>query len=119
MALFKIAVTDGGDNVVRLEVAGEIDMSTAPQLLDAVACTAETHDRHNIVVDLQDVSFIDSVGLNTLVRADRCVRTFNAHLVVSNPSKLIQHMFEVTGLDAQLDVRSGWAATGLSQHVLS
>ena len=76
MALFEITVADGGDRVVRLQVAGAVDMSTAPQLLDAVACTAEAHDRHNIVVDLQGVSFIDSVGLNALIRADRCVRSF-------------------------------------------
>ena len=76
-------------------------------------------DRHDIVVDLRDVSFIDSVGLNALVRADRAVRTFDAHLIVANPSKRLQGLFAVTGLDDQLDVRCGWAASRISHHSLS
>ena len=88
-------------------------MSTAPQLLDSAWCAAVAHERHNIVLDMRDVTFIDSAGLGAIVRANQCVRSLGAHLIVCNPSRTLQRMFEVTGLDDQLDVRPVWAADSL------
>ena len=114
MASFEIAVACSGDHVVRLAVHGEVDMSTAPQLLDSVLCAAVTHDRHDIVVDLRDVSFMDSAGLNAIVLADRRLRDLDTNLIVSNPSRTVQLMIEVTDLDDILDVRPCWAASRLN-----
>lgn len=111
MTPFEIAVTNGGDRVVRLAVEGEIDMSTSPQLLDSVLSVALAHDRHHIVMDLRDVRFLDSSGLAAIVQANKSVRDLNAHLILCNPSRTVRRMFEVTGLDDVLDVRNGWAAT--------
>lgn len=114
MASFEIAVACAGDRVVRLAIEGEVDMSTAPQVLDSVLCAAVAHDRHDIVVDLRDVGFMDSAGLDALVVADRRLRELDAHLIVSNPSRTVQLMIEVTGLDEVLDVRPGGAARSLT-----
>ena len=89
-------------------------MSTAPQLLDSLLCAAVAHDRHDIVVDLRDVGFMDSAGLNAIVLADRRLQDLNANLIVSNPSRSVQLMIEVTGLDDVLDVRPSWAASSLT-----
>lgn len=119
MATFAIAVTYGGDHIVRLEINGEVDLLTAPELLDSVQCAAAANDRCNIVVDLRDVSFIDPAGLDALVRADRGVRELNAHMIVCNPSRTVQCMLEMTGLDDVLDIRPGWASRGLTRESLN
>jgi anti-anti-sigma factor len=56
------------DDVRVLQVAGEIDLATAPALAQALA-DAETESR--LVLDLTDVEFLDSAGLHVLLAAAR------------------------------------------------
>jgi anti-sigma B factor antagonist len=109
MDSFQIAVTCA-DDVVRLGVDGEVDASTAPQLLDALRCAALVHERCHIVLDLRNVTFLDCAGLNAVVEADQRVREAHAHLVVCHPPPTVQRLFEVTGLDDLIDVRPSWTS---------
>jgi anti-anti-sigma factor len=54
---------------VRLHVAGEIDCASAPAFLQRLRSEIEGGGR--IVLELDQVTFIDSVGLDTLVVARR------------------------------------------------
>lgn len=62
-----------GDGTTVVELSGEIDLLSVPQItkcLDAV-----TKGRHpRLIVDLRGVSFIDCRGLSVLVRARRRVK---------------------------------------------
>jgi anti-anti-sigma factor len=53
---------------VTVAVAGEVDVSTAGEL-DAAIREAEETEISRIVVDLSDLSFIDSTALEVLLRA--------------------------------------------------
>ena len=53
---------------VTVTVAGEIDLSTAGDL-DAAIRAAEETETSRIVVDLSDLSYIDSTALEVLLRA--------------------------------------------------
>ena len=116
MAPLEIAVTNGDNHVLQLAVAGEVDMSTSPKLLDAVLSAAVVSEQHHIVIDLRDVSLIDSSGLDAIVHAVRRVRDLKAHLIICNPSHAVQRMFELTGLDDVLDVRPVWRRTPSPAH---
>jgi anti-sigma B factor antagonist len=106
--LFGLRVRESGDGQVRLEVEGEVDRAVAPQLLDSVLCAGLAYDHHHIVVDLAAVTFMDSAGLSALAEADRRLREQCSHLVVANPTKQIIRIFELVGLDDQLDIRPSW-----------
>jgi len=56
-----------GDSVT-VAVAGEIDLSTADHL-DAAIREAEKTEINRIVVDLSDLSFVDSTGLSVFLEA--------------------------------------------------
>jgi stage II sporulation protein AA (anti-sigma F factor antagonist) len=88
--------TGGGDpNEDRLtvRVAGEVDLDTADQLAAGLdAC----HGR--VVVDLAGVTFIDSSGLGTLVRARNRLASEGGGLFVQDPSERVRRLFELTGL---------------------
>jgi anti-sigma B factor antagonist len=99
---------------VRLEVRGEVDLAVAPNLLDSVLCAAFSHDRHTIVVDLANTTFMDSSALAALVEADRRLRQASAHLVIANPSATITKAFEVSGLDGHLDIRRQWTTNAVA-----
>ena len=83
--------------------SGEIHVSTAPQLAERLA-TAIGQGSRNVVVDLGDVSFIDSTGLSVLLDAQRQVTRASGRLalVIANPTVL--RLFEVTRLDATFAV---------------
>src|SRR5688572_17409305 len=56
------------DNIPVLEVAGDVDVHTAPQLRDRLNKLIDETDG-DIVVDLTGTGFIDSTGLGVLVGA--------------------------------------------------
>lgn len=58
------------ERVVVVAVAGELDMLTAPELADAVRAAASQHPV-GLVVDLGEVTFLGSAGMNVLITADR------------------------------------------------
>jgi anti-sigma B factor antagonist len=85
---------------VVLEVAGEIDMVTAPQLADALAVQLE-RDVRAVVVELSRVSFLGSSGLAVLVNAFRSLDPGKVMLIVA-PNRAAYRAFALTGLASQL-----------------
>jgi anti-sigma B factor antagonist len=90
--------------VVLLRAKGDIDAYTAPglrtQLHEAAAAETEL-----VVVDLAEITFIDSAGLGTLVGAHRRMLERGGRLRVVRPPTLVARAFELTGLDTVLDIR--------------
>ena len=95
---------DGGDGIV-VKVLGEVDMSGAPHLLGAVLCAALAHPGSTIVLDLDEVTFMDSSGIRAVVEAERRLRDQQAHLVVARPQRNVRRVFDITGVDSVLDIR--------------
>jgi anti-sigma B factor antagonist len=85
------------EGVSIVTAVGEVDVSTAPKLRQSL------HDQLKaalVVVDLSEVTFLDSTGLGVLVSALRRKREQEAgdafRLVVSRPQ--VSKVLEVTGL---------------------
>lgn len=80
----------------RLILTGELDLAAAQQL-DAALRGACEADARQVDLDLRGVTFIDSVGLRSLLSArDTCAEHDVAMGAIPNPS--LQRIFEVTGL---------------------
>jgi anti-sigma B factor antagonist len=81
-------------------VAGEIDMSTVTQLRDRLFELAAS--RRNLVIDLDQVTFIDATGLNAMAGiANRTAANGGTlHVVCSRPKILT--LFRLTGLDSRI-----------------
>jgi anti-anti-sigma factor len=73
---------DGG--AARMEVIGELDIGTGPQLEDAVSRALEGGSR-DVVVDLAGTTFLDSSGLGSLIRAARSVDATHGTMTVLSP----------------------------------
>jgi len=92
---------EDGDTV--MVVAGELDMSTADQLTDAVNEQLRERPRR-LVLDLGDLAFCDSLGLGTLVVLSRTARGQETFLVLRNPSPFLSRMLDVTGVRDGLNI---------------
>jgi len=109
MKLTIVAGDAGGATTVAL--SGEIDLATASELETKVeSLVAEGTNR--LVVDLHDVSFCDSTGLNALVRArNRCVAA-GGWLRITRPVGEVAEVLRISGLWERLaagEVASGEA----------
>lgn len=81
-----------------LQVAGEIDMASAPQLRQRVVGLV-TDGVRALVLDLSNIGFCDSTGLGVIVAAVKRLRTNEGDLrVVTNDERLLA-LFEITRLD--------------------
>ena len=81
-----------------LEVGGEIDVYTAPQLRERLVSMVESGDRR-VVVDLARVEFLDSTGLGVLVGALKRLRGIGGVLTLVCPQERLLKIFRITGLD--------------------
>ena len=99
---FALRSTPAGTRLL-VEVVGEVDMVSAPAIVKAVELTPE--GTSCVVIDLSEVSFIDSSGLNALVQARRHLADREiAMQVVVPPTGAIRRVFEITHLTESLTV---------------
>src|SRR6185436_958503 len=73
--------TQRDDETIRLVVRGELDMETGPQLREELAGAHAAHPAV-LILDLRQVTFFDSTGLQIVLDADVRTRENGARLVV-------------------------------------
>jgi anti-sigma B factor antagonist len=102
MATFGTASSRSNGTAV-VTVTGELDLYTAPQLQETLdAAIAGTP--HELVVDLSDVSFVDSSGLSVLIRAHKRLRPVAGSVVIRGAADQVYMAFELTRLTKVLTV---------------
>lgn len=79
-------------------VTGECDMTTAPQLSDAIIGESAPETSRTIVT-LTGVRFLDSAGLLALVKARVRLARQNKGLALVNPGPNVTKIFDLTGAD--------------------
>jgi anti-anti-sigma factor len=89
------------DGETRLVARGEIDLAVREILRLFIAKAMESTDR--VVVDVSEVSFLDSTGLNELVRAKRA----GCDVVVLHPQPAVRHTLQISGLDTYIQIMDG------------
>ena len=98
-ASFSIGVDWAGRGASILSVIGEIDMAAADEFESALGDAIEHGFQTALVVDLSEVTFIDSTGLNALVRAFERHRWGGGAFAVVSDDRRVAIMFEVSRLD--------------------
>lgn len=83
---------------------GEIDLSTVPILRDALT-EAVSHGRH-VIVDLTDVSFIDSTGFREFLIHRRICRENERLMVLVNPRDRVQRVIDMLNFFQMIPVYS-------------
>jgi anti-sigma B factor antagonist len=95
---FKLATADMGGGVSRVDVVGEVDLSTAPELKAALGEVIDAGAR-GVLVDLSDATFIDSTTLGVLMGAVKRLRPEGGELAIVCHDPNIRKIFEITLLD--------------------
>lgn len=109
---FEVIVTHR-DSLVVLSVRGEVDLVTAPQLLESIDTVLSQTQPPGLIVDLTDVPFLASMGMTALVDASRRIGDAAAFAVVAD-GPVTARPLTMMGLDQDFvictDVESAVAA---------
>ena len=87
-------------NSIVVHVVGDIDMATADRLCSDVAPLVDSG--RDLILDLADVVFMDSAGINALRATRRTLVEHGSSFTVRNPSSSVRLALDVTGLAALL-----------------
>ncbi|CAL9336697.1 STAS domain-containing protein [Streptomyces griseomycini] len=88
------AATDG---IRVLTLAGELDHHTGDQLRQALDVTGTARPR--IVIDLGQVTFMDSSGINVLIAAYQNVTQAGGWLRLAAPTDSVLRVLQLVGVD--------------------
>ena len=100
---FRLTQSVVDENVLLVEARGELDISTTPALRATLEAGVDEGHRQ-IVVDLSEVSFIDSVGLAAIVTARHRLGDEGRLAVVVDPNSYATLIIEVAGVDSLIGI---------------
>jgi anti-sigma B factor antagonist len=95
---FGIEIIRASDEIVLVELRGELDISTAPVLRDALADPIDD-GVSRIVVDATRVTFLDSTGLGVFLGARQRLPEAGELLIACGDQ--LQRLFRLVALDEQ------------------
>jgi anti-sigma B factor antagonist len=82
-----------------MTVAGEIDLYTAPRLHGELVAALAGETPVRLVIDMSDVEFCDSTGMNILLAAHRRAQEQGGDLQLAAPRATVRKILQVTGLE--------------------
>jgi anti-sigma B factor antagonist len=78
---------------MRIELAGELDVATAPELQRRVDKVARAEG--DAWIDCTELTFADSSGLDTLTRFAKALRAQDRRLVLTNLRPMVKRAMDV------------------------
>ena len=103
MKLFEVGVAPSEGAGVTLTLTGELDLSTVDQLEQAIADNLNS-DGELVVMDLRELSFLDSTGLRLMLRLDASLKEEGRRLVLVKGPRRVQRVFELTRAVDELEI---------------
>ncbi|MFF9689644.1 STAS domain-containing protein [Streptomyces sp. NPDC014623] len=103
-----LAVRHPADSIAVLTVAGEIDVDSAPALRTR-ALELIRRGRPHVVLDLADVEFCDSSGLNTMISVLRYAKDRHGSLSLAAVPAHLGRLLDITGVGGLIPAFPGAA----------
>lgn len=101
----KVDVKDDEAGTKVIQLTGEIDVYTAPNLKEALIPLTEKEGLM-IQVDFSNVHYMDSIGLGVFISALKSSQLHHSILKLINVHERISRLFNITGLDELIDIES-------------
>ena len=100
----EVQVEDAGEDLAILVVGGEVDFEVSPQLKARLMKTIKA-GRRRLVLDLSDVTFIDSTAIGVIAGAvEKLDEAGGGSLAIVCTHDKVMQIFEITGLDSVITV---------------
>jgi anti-sigma B factor antagonist len=90
-----------GNSIAVVSLAGRLDLMSARDVKDQLT-KAVGEGWSRLVVDIQDVEFIDSSGLGALIGGLKAARVAGGDLRIARPGEQARYILQVSTLDRVL-----------------
>jgi len=109
---FHVEVVDSWPGISVVDVAGDVDLHSAPELRDTLSTLVDS-DTRQVMLDLSNVTFLDSMALGVILGTKKRLAATgrDLELVVANPE--IRRIFEITMLDRIFALHASRAEAGV------
>jgi anti-anti-sigma factor len=101
----RISVSNFAKDAYVLAAEGELDMSTVGPLRELISGLLED-GAQKLLVDLTEVTFVESTSLSALLTATRDLDTSGGRLVIAADDPWVLRAIELSGLDGVLHVEA-------------
>ena len=93
----KIVIEQAKKSVTIVRPAGPIDLSCAFDLREKL----KQHVKKGVtlIVDLKEVSFMDSSGLGALISGFKAAKRSGSDLCLANPNEQVNYIFKISALN--------------------
>lgn len=103
LPLLRVAISDPDPGTVVVTPTGEADLCTAPLLRRAVDQALESRRPRLVVVELDELTFLDASTLGVVVDVRRRVEARGGALRIRARQPLVRQLLRITGLVEVLD----------------
>ena len=93
---------------LRVALRGDLDVASAPRVEERLVELEESGGSPGLVLDLRDLTFIDSTGLSLLINTDRRARKAGRRVTIVSGRGAPRRLLETTGLIERLEVVEEW-----------
>lgn len=98
----QVSTEDLSGGIVRVELDGRMDISGAVAADMKMNLIAGQYSK--LLVDLQKVSFIGSMGLRSIVIPARSVHSRGGKVVLFAPNEMVESVLKTSGIDTLLPI---------------
>lgn len=85
-------------DVLCIRLSGELDHHTADELREKAVKAIERNEIRHIVLNLEQLSFMDSSGLGVIIGRYKQIKQVHGEMVVCAISPAIQRLFDMSGM---------------------
>jgi anti-sigma B factor antagonist len=98
-----------------LRLHGRLNIDSSPVLRDRLLALLQAQSSKAVIVDLSDVSYVDSSGIATLIEGLGVARMRQTTLYVQGLHGRLLHLFQVTGMSTLFEKNGCKGASSVSQ----
>jgi stage II sporulation protein AA (anti-sigma F factor antagonist) len=92
------------DGVIIVKLTGQVRISTQNEFKDILDNLVVESGEKNVVINMEDIEFMNSVGLGIIIDTCKKFKEKNGKMVLSNLVPDILNLFEVTELDKFIEI---------------
>lgn len=87
------------DNIYIVKLSGEVDLYNANKIKDNISTHLKNSTARNIIINLDEVTYIDSTGIGTLISIRQIISGARGELRLIHVTNSVKKIFELTKLN--------------------
>ncbi len=86
------------NNFLIFRIYGELDMNTVPEFKEKIEKAMQEKNIANIILNLQNMNFIDSTGVGALLGRYKKIKKINGEMIIVGVNERVKSIFKISGI---------------------